>query len=717
MTVPAVEPTRSWPRREGRRFLEVLALCGFAVAQPVLDVFGRAPSELVFRQASTGDALAFVAIVVLVPPVALWAAGALVGLAGSRARRIAHLATLGALLVVLGLQVVKKVTPVRGPLLVAVASVVAAGLLVLYLRAVPVRTWFAYAAPAPLVFALLFLLASPAADVVWASGADVDPVEATGNGAPVVVMVFDEFPLASIVGDDGGIDAELFPNLAALAGDGTFYRNATTVAGGTWFAVPSILTGRYPEPETMPVVTDHPESLFTLLGGSYHVDAAEALTRMCPASVCEAGGTGESDVTAVTSVGLGALLEDARGVWRAVTSTGDTPRDPTASFVEEAIGAGVDAAPGEEVSPDFDAVFANQPARYRGFLDGLGSGERPSLDYLHILLPHSPWRYLPSGLEYPVPDPTPGSDGTVWTDEEWPVTVARQRHLLQVRYLDGLVGEVVERLRSAGMYDDAVVVVTADHGVAFQPGEPMRGTFEDEPLDEIYPENVWVPLVVKVPGQGGAGTVSDANVETVDILPTIADLVGIELPWEVDGRSLVSDPPRTGSAKTFYPSFITVYGNFLEEEMTIDGDVGQRLVTERSVGALTVDDDPEMKLYRIGPYGELVGRPVRELAVGPAAGVRGHVDGGASRTFDPATGTAPVHVLGRLDGRSEATVAVAVDGVVAGVSPTFTWEDREGTFVMMIPEPLLTPGTIELDLYLLEDRGGSVELRPVPLEG
>ena len=53
-----------------------------------------------------------------------------------------------------------------------------------------------------------------------------------------------------------------------------------------------------------------------------------------------------------------------------------------------------------------------------------------------------------------------------------------------------------------------------------------------------------VPMFVKYPGQKGAA-VDRRNAELIDVVPTIADVLGIDLPWRVDGASLLdADPPR-----------------------------------------------------------------------------------------------------------------------------------------------------------------------------
>src|SRR4029453_4829022 len=55
-----------------------------------------------------------------------------------------------------------------------------------------------------------------------------------------------------------------------------------------------------------------------------------------------------------------------------------------------------------------------------------------------------------------------------------------------------------------------------------------------------YPQIMWTPLFVKLPGQS-EGEVDDRPTETIDVLPTIADVLDVEIPWEVDGASVFED--------------------------------------------------------------------------------------------------------------------------------------------------------------------------------
>ena len=81
---------------------------------------------------------------------------------------------------------------------------------------------------APLAFAVAFVGFSPASDVVFGGGAS-----SAGAAAPrpsrLVMVVFDELPLATLLDGQGAIDAALFPNFAALARTSSWFRNTTTM--------------------------------------------------------------------------------------------------------------------------------------------------------------------------------------------------------------------------------------------------------------------------------------------------------------------------------------------------------------------------------------------------------------------------------------------------------------------------------------------------------
>ena len=80
------------------------------------------------------------------------------------------------------------------------------------------------------------------------------------------------------------------------------------------------------------------------------------------------------------------------------------------------------------------------------------------------------------------------------------------------------------------------MIVAADHGASFQPNGYMR-TVVPMNLSDI----AGVPLFVKYPGQR-RGRIDSRGAKTIDIIPTIADVLGVRIPWHVDGISLRAAP-------------------------------------------------------------------------------------------------------------------------------------------------------------------------------
>src|SRR5262245_4923845 len=293
----------------------------------------------------------------------------------------------------------------------------------------------------------------------------------------IVMVVFDELPLTSLMGPGGRIDASRYPAFAGLASDATWYRRATAVHDSTALAVPAILDGHYPRPGARSDVYSHPANLFTLLERRYEVHAFEEATGLCPTSLCE------------------------------------PPSGTTASH-----------------------LAGGKPKRFHAFVRAVERRPRAALWFKHVLLPHVPWQFYPSGRRYRphAPEPIPGANGPLGFGVPWLVKVSYQRHLLQLGFADRLLGELVGRLRRLGLYRDALIVVVADHGIGFHVGVERR-TVTRHNVEDLAP----VPMIIKLPGQR-RGRIEDRPVETIDILPTLLELTRLKAPRALDGRSLLT---------------------------------------------------------------------------------------------------------------------------------------------------------------------------------
>jgi arylsulfatase A-like enzyme len=114
----------------------------------------------------------------------------------------------------------------------------------------------------------------------------------------------------------------------------------------------------------------------------------------------------------------------------------------------------------------------------------------------------------------------------------------------EVEAADRAVGRLLDRLRSLGLLDVALVVLHSDHGQSL--GEH---DYVGHSLD-LYDVSVRIPLIVRFPGRFPAGTRRRELVRNVDVFPTILDVVGIDGPRPGAGRSLVEPPGRAPGART-----------------------------------------------------------------------------------------------------------------------------------------------------------------------
>jgi hypothetical protein len=394
------------------------------------------------------------------------------------------------------------------------------------------------------------------------------------------------------------------------------------------------------------------------------------------------------------SPGLRGLLGDATSVYGKLVTPSDAKVDPTAQFVEKT--DNITATDFEQLDARrrlLSNAVVNRPERFGAFLDSFHAHEQPTLHFIHVLLPHVPLRFLPSGLEYPAPNPEIGRQGDVWTDGAWPTTLGHQRALLQTAYLDRLVGELWQRLQSTGLLDSMTMVVTADHGIAYQPGLPSRGLSNGDVPSSLYPELLYAPLFVKGPAQR-TGAKSDANVMSIDVLPTIASLVGIPMPFAVDG---VVAGTRVTATKSFQRAYSDTAGSRLDPTVTFDGAAAFRAMLHDNVDTVTARGDPEWQLWRVGPYAKLAGRPAVDVAQGAPSEVRGTISQLFALTrVDRRSGSIPAMIWGTES--RPVTVAVVVNGTIAGVSTAFG-RPTASRWALMVPEQLLRDGSNLVQLY------------------
>ncbi len=106
------------------------------------------------------------------------------------------------------------------------------------------------------------------------------------------------------------------------------------------------------------------------------------------------------------------------------------------------------------------------------------------------------------------------------------------RYAGEVSYLDHHLGRLVEHLKVEGIWDDALVILTSDHGETFW----EHGDFWNHGLC-VYDTTVRVPLILRLPGAARAGSVIEQSLSHIDVLPTLLELLDLPAPYRLAGRS------------------------------------------------------------------------------------------------------------------------------------------------------------------------------------
>jgi arylsulfatase A-like enzyme len=182
----------------------------------------------------------------------------------------------------------------------------------------------------------------------------------------------------------------------------------------------------------------------------------------------------------------------------------------------------------------------------------------PTFLYVHTMDPHVPYEPPPPFDRMFEPFPAPGHPGRdPRTDYKEPLD--RDRMIGQydgdVAFGDREFGRFVRELKAAGLYRDALLVFIADHGEEFlDHGRWLHGR-------TLFDELIRIPLVVKLPGNRGAGTRVAGQVQGIDVVPTVLEAMGLPLTPDLRGqplqRVLAGDAkPRPAIAEISHRGFV-----------------------------------------------------------------------------------------------------------------------------------------------------------------
>lgn len=677
------------------RGAQLLAASGFALAQPLFDILGKNAEFFAAQGSTPADILLFAFVVTFVPALVLLAVEVAVGALSRSAAYALHLVFLAFLGAVFGVQALKR-SGLEGTTALIVGAILIGAVVALAAWRIAAAHWFlTVLAGAPLVFLAVFLFGTPVERLVFPNTEARAAAAQVRHPTPLVFLLFDEFPTISLEDEHGAIDAGRFPNFARLAKSSLWFRNMTTVSSTTTVAVPALLTGQLPKKGTLPIFQDHPNNLFTLLGRRYRLNVIETQTQLCPTRLCK-----RKQQDAQTR--LSSLYADARTVYLHLLAPPSLEeRLPAIDESWGNFGADTGAQLAQQTRlprVDLKTFYIGRLRDFNRWLVRLRApGETPALDYLHVLFPHGPWLYFPDGRVRAVTVPrAPGRTEELWWNESL-AEQAWQRHLLQVGFTDKLLGRFLDRLHRTGLWDKALVVVTVDEGDSFRGGDSRR-----DPSKTNLGDIAFIPLFIKLPGQE-QGRVVERHVTSVDVLPTIAAVLGVKVPWRLDGSSALRNGP--GSRTVRVGRFTTSYGS----AQALRERARERKL--RLFGSGTWGP----RLSATGRYWELVGKPLGSLQLEGTVAAKAVVDKLGSRllgSLPRRSQLIPSPLAGTISGLGPGdTIAFALNGRVAAVSQVYRERGGGLRFSALAPASALRAGRNVVRAFVVSGPAASPVLR------
>ena len=347
---------------------------------------------------------------------------------------------------------------------------------------------------------------------------------------PFFLILFDGLGAYPIL-DQGTVDETRFPNFAALANDSAVFTDATANYIESEVSIGSMMTGEFFSKDggyhPGPSAANSEGILATLRDServvefySNHFECQEEGFFACLDGIPESGPN---------------VLRVARdfAVWFFPISVTRFGRD-----------LAVQALPSEfTLRIPFYPIHLNSKTMWDRFVSRISASQSLNKVYfVHSLLPHPPYEFGPDGTKVRGVSSTFGLGG---------FEVTARAYIDQVMFVDKLLGEFIAKLKSEGIYDRSVIIVTGDHGPrSLGLGQQYSGfeKFEDPPGD-INPIVPKVPLFIH--GPGISPQVSTVDYQHIDLLPTVLEILDLPARQRLPGVSAFSGQ-RPIREKVFY---------------------------------------------------------------------------------------------------------------------------------------------------------------------
>lgn len=501
------------------------------------------------------------------------------------------------------------------------------------------------------------------------------------------MIVFDELPVSTLMSGDHQIDQKLFPGFASLAETATWHKNTSTVAEYTIQAIPALLTGNFPLKNStidlpkyslndwldVPSHQYHPRNLFTALSSQYELRVFETISSLCPKSLCEH----TYDRSVNLDHRLDRLFSDLFVVYLHIIF----PKQKAKELPR------IDMDWADFVDNNFsriENIKENDIYSFQRFVGSLTPSNKPTLYFHHATLPHKPWKYLPSGKTYE------SLNSELDRTEDIDFRVPYQRHLLQTMLADNLLNKALRKLKQENIFDDAIIIVTADHGASFKPNEDLRVASQDN-----YADIMDVPFFIKYPKQNKS-SISTTQLQIIDVIPILFSALNDDYPWKTDGATPENKNIKNHDKLPIFPKegpakyIIHDYDKKLETvnwKISLIGNNGIKGIYGGSDYAHLIGKQINTECARLLTDIKIIDKEKNFTAVNKIS----------NRTTASIKGTVPKNPLSKAE-----LLAITINSKIAAVLTSASIPGNSEYFHAMIDERLIKNGDNQINTYALD---------------
>lgn len=387
------------------------------------------------------------------------------------------------------------------------------------------RQFFQIAAPfAFIIAAVAFFQMAP--ERYPDSGYAAETPAGNAANAPVFLIVMDELSF-DLVDDGAAIDAGRYPNLSSLAGDSAWFTNATTNYVHTSLILPEMMES------TLNVTDEYQVRLY----GQYSYVESLAWNHCAIDITCR--GANHLSLDAKPEL-FGTVMR--RSLYQATPTFADKLLTPLTGWMT----GGLDSPPPHVDHLGVHTFTNRQFDELLGDIDG--ETARGTISFYHQLLPHKPMVFNADGSHTNDPGGINGDNA----------------YAAQMEFADGLLGELIAKLKGEGIYDESVILLTGDHG-----RRPWTTIENLQPVEEsaldLTDLTAHVPLLIHGPAVT-AGRY-DVDYQHMDFEATLMDVIGAETSETEGVSAFASERPERD--KVFFLDINNeVYWVYVRDEET-----------------------------------------------------------------------------------------------------------------------------------------------------